>query len=690
MRKSRQHTVASSEEQVAKDEKRALRVRIISLLFFSLAAFCSSPTPALAEINNTLAYSVSHTGSTTPNDLAAIGTVTRAQTIYTTTSETWYGIVVYLDRQGLFSSTDSVRLRFRGGSYNVIQGRCDVPDTGATPKRDVYVKITDIPDGDATRNTLPPDSVARGYAIWFIFDTPVEVNPGPGDCYCIFLNAPKVDNSNRVNFMYGNDGYDKGSYYYATTDEESWTNTNTDIDFRVIKDPYALVAVRRFPFNTKGALTINGDVDGSSVDYEDSLHRWLNTDNNVGGSWGQGLNGDIATSFWFGRGPNADSLGTYSKEIPFYFHGLDTTSNFYKDTVDNYVSRKWFDFQHSYVDCGWDGADPDCVDSTNVIKYLDYMLSHPSQLGKIYKGGIWVNHASQYINFGNAGETSRLGDSSGTAYYHSHRTLAVGRHKFIHIGELVDPGTSSSQFLDYTNFQSLVDSLNLRDLPFHNKTLRDNTKTYVYKRVGRSAAAVPDSVYKFFNLNVARQCVDSNWISVHYTHLGISNGLSSTSKDSIRAVHYSAGAWGLWIPSTKSLFNQQAASAFSQITVDRPSGSKRRVNITSLYDWSWGSHLPDKEELYYLTFIAYAPESLIVTLNVSETLACSTMTDQEDVPTNYNDPASGLKRNRAMSWVGMYNRTAGRKIIIPEVEEAPPAEGIRRRLPVIEQLLSKQ
>ncbi|MDH4223140.1 MAG: hypothetical protein OEV55_06315 [candidate division Zixibacteria bacterium] len=678
MRTKRQHKVARS-------EKRGRGERIILLLLFSLATHYISLTPTQAEINNTLAYSVSHTSSTSANDLNVIGTKTVAQTIFVTTSETWYGIVVYLDRQGLGSSEDSVRLRFRGNSADV----CETPDTSLAPKRDVYVKILDIPDGDATRNTLPPDSVARGYAIWFIFDSPVNVSSE--QCYTIFLNAPRTDASNRINFLYGTNGYASGSCYYATTSEASWTDYSSDMDFRVIKDKYALIAVRRLPFNTNGAITINGDVDGSSQVYLDSLHRWFNTDQSVGGSYGTGLNGQISTSFWFGRDAvYGDSLGTFSSPLPFYFHDNDTLSAYYKDSVDNYIDRRWYDFQHCYVDCGWDGAATDCADSTHVIKYLDYMLAR-SSFDKIYKGGIWVGHGSQLINFGDPGETAALGDSSGTVYHHSHRTLATGRTKFIHMGDLLDPGTSSTQRLDYTNFQSLVDSLNFNALPFSNKTLRDNTKTYLYKRVGRANAAVPDSVYKFFNLGVAKQCSDSNWISVVYCHLGKNSGMTATSIDSIRAVHESASGWGLWIPSTKALFNQQAASAFSQVTVDRPDGSKRRVNIKSLYDWSWGSRVPDIEELRYLTFIAYAPESLIVTINASETLACSTMTAQQDVATSYNDIGASSKALKAMSWVGMYDRTAGRLVVISgEAEEGEPPAGQRRRLPVIEQLLSRR
>ncbi len=77
--------------------------------------------------------------------------------------------------------------------------------------------------------------------------------------------------------------------YYATTNEASWTNYNYDMNFRLIQEKYALVAIRRYPFNLKGVLTISSDVDHLSYTYMDSLHKWLNTSNNVGGSWVLGI-----------------------------------------------------------------------------------------------------------------------------------------------------------------------------------------------------------------------------------------------------------------------------------------------------------------------------------------------------------------------------------------------------------------
>jgi hypothetical protein len=635
--------------------------------------------PVFARVTNNQAFGtvpIGQTQSNSPTELYPAG-AERAQTIKASATETWDGIVLYLDRMGLISSTDSMRVRF-GIRHNCTASTIDT--STANILRTVYIKITDIPDGDVEKNTLPPDTTdtKRGYAIWVIFPTPVSVTADT--CYFVMANAPQ-STDNQINWHYGYNGYGGAdNYLCAWYNEGSWVrySDGVDFNFRVIRDKYALVDIRRYPFNDKGVLTISSDIDHSSVTYLDSLHRWLNTSQNVGGSWGQGLNGNIAgNDLWFGRASTAESTGTYTNNpIPFYFHGLDTTSAYYKDTIDNFISRRWMDVNHGYVAC--DGTD-NCADSLNVLKWLNYMLNRPTTFDKIYAGGVWVNHGTggqNTINIGFIpGETGRLGDSTGTIYHHAHRTLAPGKFKFIwHDNE--DPGTSSSQYLQWINWQSMtgIDSLNMNCTIFDTKTLRDGVKTYMFDRIGRSSAALPESLYKFINLHVARQCVDSNWVSLVYTHLGKTNGLTAVSKDSIRAISDSAAAWKLWIPGTKSLLNQQAASAFSQLTVDRPANSKRRINITSLYDWSWGSHVPNREELYYLTFIAYAPESLIVTINAADTLRDSNMTAQQDVPTNYNDVASGVNPNRAMSWVGTYNRTAGRKTVIYGTVAAPPEE----------------
>ncbi len=185
-------------------EKIMAKKASLIFLFISLYAVCCLLSTAWGDVNNTIAYGVSNTSSTGLNDLNVLGTKTVAQTIvgYDSNNGLCYGVLVYLDRIGLSSSTDSVRLRFRG---NAILNVCTTPDTSKTPKREAYVKVTDIPDGDADGSTMPPDSIGRGYAVWFIFPTPCTLTSD--DCYTIFLNAPNTDANNRICWNSGTNGY---------------------------------------------------------------------------------------------------------------------------------------------------------------------------------------------------------------------------------------------------------------------------------------------------------------------------------------------------------------------------------------------------------------------------------------------------------------------------------------------------
>jgi len=650
--------------------------KIVLFLIFMMVLL----PPVKADINNTIAYSISNTSSTTAGEIARLVDTTLCQTVKATASETWDGVVLYLDRQGLSDTSlsatkDSTKVRFRKNAG------CGTPNPQSTGvDRDVYVKVSDIPDGDATRNTVPPDSVGSGYAIWYIFSSPVTVTAE--SCYCILFNTPRVGTSDRINHQGGATGYADGSAYY-TYNEISWTNYNYDLSFRVIKDKYSLIAIRRMPFNARGIIAGHNSDKYNSITYSDSLHRWMNTSQNVGGSWGQGLSigwGEYGAPLWRGSNGPTQGIGGSKK---YYFASEDTVTADDKDTIDAYINRRWVGSFQPFVRCGDGAGDRGCLDSTGIDKIWAYLTNHSDTWGKIYKGGVFSH--SDYRRWGipkdfGAGADSNyweFGDSIGTPYRHSHKTFAVGKFKFIWVADYNDGGGIVNQFIIPIHWLALQDSLNVKSLPFGQHTMRDGTKAYNFYVNGSASDPHPDNLYKVCRRAIAKNASDSLHILIPHSHLNYyvagDSGMDADDKDTLRAVADSAASWKLWMPTLKGLFNQQAASAFAQVTVDRPGGSKRRVNITSMCDWNWGSHIPDVEELRYLTFIAYAPESLIVTIAGAETLQCSTMTAQQDCGTEYFDPAASSKALRAMSWVGMYNRTAGRLVILGEaISEEPP------------------
>ncbi len=340
-----------------------------------------------ATIVNQLAFDATQTQSTYPWDLNLESVLNVAQT-FRPASARLDGIAVYLDREGLSNSTDSVRLQLR------------TTDLSGRPTEVVlataWVKMTDIPDGNLELGDLQPDNLTRGYQVWFIFDQPLSLNTD--STYAFTLNARRTDSSNRIVCLYGTNGYSRGNGFYRGS-SGSWGSLDSDLNFMTIKDKYSLIGIRRLPWNYNGVMTIESDIDNTSApSYVDSLGRFLQTDANVGGRWGKGVNGKIPIgSLWFWNAGNgiADSLGTLGQKVLLYFNGTDTLSRAFGDSLDQWIQRGWVASAHTVGHTGYNNGGPG-LDSTNVFKALSYMQNHG--LEKIYKDGVWVNHSANNIN----------------------------------------------------------------------------------------------------------------------------------------------------------------------------------------------------------------------------------------------------------------------------------------------------
>ena len=564
-------------------------VRFSLILIFLIFPYIQ----AEATIVNDLAYDVTHTQSRYYIDLNSESVETIAQTFRPNTSKL-DGIAVYLDRVGLSSSTDSVRLELR------------TTDLSGLPTEEVlattWVKVTDIPDGNLDRGDWQPDNLTRGYQVWFIFDQPLNLNTD--STYAFALNVRRIDSSNRIACFYGVNGYPQGNAYYQSSSGR-WNSYGSDLNFMTIQDRYSLVGIRRLPWNYKGVMTIESDIDYTSApSYVDSLGRFLQTDEEVGGRWGKGVNGKIAVAnLWFWNAGNGvgDSLGTFGEQIPLYFYGTDTLSRYWGDSLDAWIQRGWITSAHTVGHTGYGGGGPG-LDSSHVFKALSYMQNHGFE--KIYKAGVWVSHAGNYIN------TLNYGADPGTPYYHVYKTFAPYNFKFNWDGALQE-----NWYLSYYYISSIIDSLNVAQVIFDPTTFPDgSTRFYKFKRNGNWNSAVPEQTHNWFNTDIAYSVTDNWQIYIHYTHFGKNEGLTPVSINSIRAVYQIKDSIGLWIPNTKELLNQQAASAFAQVKVEYLNG-RRTLNIISLKDWSWGSHIPDPEELNYLTFDCFEAESLDIVIN---------------------------------------------------------------------------
>jgi len=336
------------------------------------------------------------------------------------------------------------------------------------------MKVTDIPDGNLNRSDWQPDNLSPGYQVWFIFNQPLYLNTD--STYAFTLYFRRLDTSNEMICFNGTNGYSQGTSYYLSTYNGRWTDYGTDLNFMTIKDKYSLVGIRRLPWNYKGVMTIDSDIAYTSVpSYVDSLGKFLQTDANVGGRWGKGVNGKIPVgNLWFwsaGRGI-ADSLGIYGEKIPFYFNGTDTLSRAFGDSLDQWIQRGWVASVHTVGHTGYNNDGGPGLDSSHVFKALSYMQNHG--LDKLYKAGVWVSHDGNYIN------TEQQGGSPGSIYHHAQRTFAPFRFKFNW-----DSGLQEEHYLSYYDFHSTVDSLNVAQVILFPITAQDGTtRFYRFRRNG--------------------------------------------------------------------------------------------------------------------------------------------------------------------------------------------------------------
>jgi len=614
-------------------------VRFSLILIFLILPY----TEAEAIIVNDLAYDLTHIQSRYSFQLNSESVETIAQT-FRPNSAKLDGIAVFLDRVGLSTSTDSVRLELR------------TTDLPGLPTEEVlataWVKVTDIPDGNLDRGDWQPDNLTRAYQVWFIFEQPLYLNPD--STYAFTLNARRIDSYNRILCFYGVNGYPQGNAYYQSSSGR-WSSFGSDLNFITIKDKFSLVGIRRLPWNYKGVMTIESDIDYTSApSYVDSLGRFLQTDEEVGGRWGKGVGGKIAvTNLWFfnaGTGAE-DSLGIFGEEIPFYFHGTDTLSRFWGDSLDLWIERGWIASMHTVGHTGYGGGPG--LDSSHVFKALSYMQNHG--FDKIYKAGVWVSHSGNYIN------TLNYGADPGTPYYHVNKTFAPYRFKFNWDGALQE-----NWYLSYYDIRSASESLNVSQVIFSPNTFPDgSTRFYKFKRNGNWSSAVPAQTYNWFNREIAYSVTDNWQIYIYYTHSGKDDGLTPASIDSIRAVYQIKDSIGLWIPNTKEILNQQAASAFAQVRVEYLNG-RRTLNIISLKDWSWDSHIPDPEELNYLTFDCFEAESLDIVINGTTRLEVQRGNDLIEVQPEWR----GWGNVKApMYWYAKKDRIFDKLMIVPGIPE---------------------
>ena len=168
-----------------------------------------------------------------------------------------------------------------------------------------------------------------------------------------------------------------------------------------------IVALRKFPYPYKAAMTICSDIDGTTTVNEFlEIHKFLNSNEMT--SMGRGVGLDIGDSFMMYAPPTC-ALSYYS--------GSPQNAQI----IEKFIKSGYIDFMHSYGE----KADFTRKDAIKAIKQLSKNRC---------KVDVWVDHATTVDNLGDD-LTFGLGDHPDSTAYHSDITLAYGI-RFVWLGRI--------------------------------------------------------------------------------------------------------------------------------------------------------------------------------------------------------------------------------------------------------------
>lgn len=294
------------------------------------------------------------------------------------------------------------------------------------------------------------------------------------------------------------------------------------------------IALRKFPYPYKAALTLCSDIDGTSFDKFLEIHKFLNTDENC--ELGTGLDLEVGDSFWFYSDDNTHEHA---------FSYFQTQEHAYK--VRKLIDAGYLDVLHSYGNFGENIG----FDRGKAEKAVSELQNHDLKIHT------WVNHGAEGSEQWIGANTSGKGDApSDDNYYHADLLKNIGVKFFWEnegaltriIGQdrpcSLKEGYLSNPFLR-GNMQKLK---NLARLPIHllnefssllfSKTilpieaftgdnklletckLKDGQSLYRFKRFGHPRYDWSDDLDKLVNPENLDYLVNKGGFSIVYLHLG--------------------------------------------------------------------------------------------------------------------------------------------------------------------------
>jgi len=371
------------------------------------------------------------------------------------------------------------------------------------------------------------------------------------------------------------------------------------------------VALRKFPYPYKAAMTISSDIDGTTTKEEFlEIQKFLNTKERT--SMGEGVGLEIGNSFMMYAPPTC----AFS-----YFSGNPSNAQI----IQKFIKTGQIDFMHSY-------GEKAAFTRQDTIKAIEELSKNG------YKVDVWVDHAKTPDNLGDD-TTFGLGDHPHSTAYHSDLTLAYGI-KFVWLGRITMI-TGQSVPITLKTFSSIYDSYHpIPSLINMGKEFAKNVlavwgnkkyamhKSYDFIRIAKLDDG--QKVYEFLRFDnywkgiatgatskrlayvISKRTLDRlkevGGYMIVYTHLGKNSDCSQViAKETQIALRELANEYergNIYVTTTSKLLNYYLNHKYLNWSYETK-GDEIIITISNVQDPVFGSFIPTIQDLQGITF--YVP-----------------------------------------------------------------------------------
>jgi len=384
------------------------------------------------------------------------------------------------------------------------------------------------------------------------------------------------------------------------------------------------VALRKFPYPYKAALTICSDIDGTTTKEEFlEIQKFLNAREET--SMGEGVGLEIGNSFVMYAPPTC----AFS-----YFSGNPGNAQI----IRKFIKAGYIDFLHSYGE----KADFTRKDAIKAIEELN---------DNQCKVDVWVDHARTPDNLGDD-TTFGLGDHPESSAYHSDLTLAYGI-KFVWLGR-VTTVIGQSVPITLKTFSSIYDSRHPVDslkntlkefaknilAVFGNKKyamhksydlirvakLDDGQKVYEFLRFdnywkGVAEGATSRRLAYVISRRMLERLKEVGGYMVVYTHLGknsdSSQVIAKETQNALRDLASEQERGNIYVTTTSRLLNYYLNYKYLNWSHETK-GDEMVITISSVEDPVFGSFIPTIEDLQGITFYIPDKDKIRIYINDKE------------------------------------------------------------------------